>query len=72
MLTGYGVDAERWAPAALLLLMASVSRFVQIEDDFGVDIGHRELLAIIEREIQALEGKRRPERDDATARRQAG
>jgi AcrR family transcriptional regulator len=70
VLARYGVDPERWPPAALILLMASVSRFVQIEDSFDVDIGHRELLAVIEREIQALEGARRPER--APRRRRAG
>lgn len=72
VLVGYGVDPERWPPAAMILLMASVSRFVQIEDAFGVDIGHNELLAVIEREIETLEGKRRPGNVTISARRQAG
>jgi AcrR family transcriptional regulator len=71
-LEGYGVDPARFPPAAMILLMASVSRFVQIEDAFDVDIGHQELLAVIEREIQALEGKRRPERSRVPERKQAG
>lgn len=71
VLVGYGVDPQRWPPAAMILLMASVSRFVQIEDAFDVDIGHQELLAVIEREIRALEGERRPPGEAAT-RRQAG
>jgi AcrR family transcriptional regulator len=71
VLPGHGVDPERWPPAALILLMAAVSRFVQIEDDFGVDIGHQELLALIEREIRTVEGDRRPE-TDKESQRQAG
>jgi AcrR family transcriptional regulator len=71
VLVGYGVDPERWPPEAMILLMASVSRFVQIEDSFGVDIGHRELLHVIEREIEALEGARRTGRS-APRRRRAG
>jgi hypothetical protein len=54
------VDPERWPPASLILLMAASSRFLHMEDAFDVHIGHAELVAIIEREIAALEGQRRP------------
>jgi hypothetical protein len=36
--------------------MAAASRFLHIEDAFDVHIGHAELVAVIEREITALEG----------------
>ncbi|MBL7498442.1 TetR/AcrR family transcriptional regulator [Frankia sp. CNm7] len=63
VLTGYGLDPRRWPPASLILVIAAVSRFLHIEDAFDVDIGHAELVAVIEREIRALEGDRRPARD---------
>jgi AcrR family transcriptional regulator len=60
VITGYGVDPERWPPASLILVLAAASRFLHIEDAFEVQIGHAELVAVIEREITALEGPRQP------------
>jgi AcrR family transcriptional regulator len=54
----YGVDAERWPTAALLLLMTGTARFLLLEESFDVDVGHAETVAVIEREICALEGDR--------------
>lgn len=65
VLDGYGVDRERWPAAGLLLLMSGTARFLLLEDSFGVDVGHREAVAVIEREIRALEGER--ERHDLVA-----
>jgi AcrR family transcriptional regulator len=65
VLEDYGVDVKRWPAAALLLLMAGTARFLLLEDSFGVNVGHRETVALIEREIRALEGERR--RHDRTA-----
>jgi AcrR family transcriptional regulator len=59
VITGYGVDPARWPPASLILVMAAASRFLHIEEGFDVRIGHAELVAVIEREICALEGQRR-------------
>jgi AcrR family transcriptional regulator len=59
VIKGYGVDPQRWPPASLILAMAAASRFLHIEDAFDVHIGHAELVAVIEREITALEGPRR-------------
>jgi AcrR family transcriptional regulator len=70
-LDGYGVDPLRWPPVTLILLMAGISRFLHIEEAFEVDIGHAEMVAVIEREIRALEGDRRPA-DDEVAVRQPG
>lgn len=70
-LAGYGLDPQRWPPASLLVLLAAVSRFLHIEDGFDVDIGHAELVAVVEREIRALEGDRRPAAEGAFASRPA-
>nr|MDT0665975.1 TetR/AcrR family transcriptional regulator [Micromonospora sp. DSM 115978] len=67
-LRGYGLDPERWPPVSLLVLIAAVSRFLHIEDAFDVDVGHAELVAVIEREIRALEGERRTAEDGALTR----
>ncbi|QFG22183.1 TetR/AcrR family transcriptional regulator [Actinomadura sp. WMMB 499] len=69
VLEGYGVDSERWPPASLILLMAGFSRFMHIEEGFGLDLGHAETVAVIEREIRALEGDRRSAADGAVAGR---
>jgi AcrR family transcriptional regulator len=66
----YGVDPERWPAASLILAIAASARFLHIEDAFDVHIGHAELVAVIEREIAALEGPRRP--DGEAGGRQAG
>ncbi|KPM52339.1 TetR family transcriptional regulator [Frankia sp. R43] len=58
-LKDYGVDHERWPPVSLILAMTAISRFLQIEEDFDVTVGHAEMVAVIEREIRALEGERR-------------
>jgi len=55
---GYGVDPGRWPPASLIVTMAATSRFLLMEDAFDVHIGHAEVVAVIEREISALEGQR--------------
>ena len=61
VLEGYGVDARRWPPESLILLMAGFSRFMHMEQAFDLDLGHAETVAVIEREIRALEGDRRPD-----------
>jgi AcrR family transcriptional regulator len=71
VIEGYGVDPERWPPASLILAMAAASRFLHIEAGFDVHIGHAELVAVIEREIAALEGPRRTA-DDVIVGRPAG
>ncbi|MBL7488361.1 TetR/AcrR family transcriptional regulator [Frankia sp. AgB1.9] len=63
VLASYGLDPQRWPPAALIVMIAAVSRFLHIEDGFDVDIGHMELITVIEREIRALEGDRGPTRE---------
>jgi AcrR family transcriptional regulator len=59
VLADHGIDAERWPPATIILSLSGISRFLLIEEAFGVDVGHDETVAVIEREISALEGARR-------------
>jgi AcrR family transcriptional regulator len=57
-LAGYGLDSDRWPAASIVLSMSGISRFLLIEASFDVDVGHAETIAVIEREITALEGDR--------------
>ena len=66
-LEGYGVDLRRWPVASLLVVMAGTARFLLIEESFDVDIGHAEAVALIEREIRALEGERRKHRKQTSS-----
>ncbi|MWA02484.1 TetR family transcriptional regulator [Actinomadura sp. LD22] len=63
VLDGYGVDRDRWPPVTLILFMTGISRFLHIEEGFDLDVGHAETVAVIEREIRALEGDRLPPAD---------
>ena len=58
VLEGYGVDLDEWPPATVIILMVGASRFLLMEEAFGLDMGHAETLALIERHIRALEGDR--------------
>jgi len=58
VLNGYGVDPERWPASSLLVIMTGTARFLLIEESFNVDIGHADVVAVIEREIRVLEGER--------------
>jgi AcrR family transcriptional regulator len=58
VLADYGLDPERWPPASIVLSLSGISRFLLIEQAFGVDVGHADTIAVIEREIRALEGER--------------
>ena len=59
VLVGYGLDPGRWPAASVVLSLSGISRFLLIEQAFGLDVGHAETIAVIEREIRALEGDRR-------------
>jgi len=68
VLEGYGVNLDEWPVTSVVLLMAGISRYLLIEEAFDVQIGHRETVALIERHITALEGRRRVPRAAAKAR----
>ena len=59
VLAGHGLDPDRWPAASVVLSLSGISRFLMIEESFDVDVGHAETIAVIEREIAALEGDRR-------------
>jgi AcrR family transcriptional regulator len=58
VLKGYGLDIDSWPPVTIILAMAGISRYLLMEEQFGIDTGHREMVQVIEREIRALEGER--------------
>jgi AcrR family transcriptional regulator len=58
VLAGYGVDAEAWPPASVILVLSGISRFLLIEEAFGLDVGHAETIAMVEGYIRDLEGDR--------------
>jgi hypothetical protein len=58
VLRGYGLDIDTWPPVTIILAMAGISRYLLMEEQFGIDTGHREMVEVIEREIRALEGDR--------------
>ena len=59
VLNGYGIDAQRWPPVTVMLLMSGISRFLLMEEAFGIEVGHAETIALVERHIRQLEGDRR-------------
>lgn len=58
VLAGYGLDIADWPPVAAILMMGSISLLLLIEKGFGFEMGHAEMIAVVEREIRALEGDR--------------
>jgi AcrR family transcriptional regulator len=58
VLERYGVDTEIWPLGSVLVMMEGISRFLQTEDAFAVNVGHQETAAVVERLIRALEGDR--------------
>jgi AcrR family transcriptional regulator len=59
VLKGYGVDPDCWPPVTVMLLMSGISRFLLMEEAFGIDTGHAETIALVERHLRQLEGERR-------------
>jgi AcrR family transcriptional regulator len=58
ILDGYGVDTEHWPLGSVVVIMEAISRFLQTEDAFAVDVGHQETVAVVERLLRSLEGER--------------
>jgi AcrR family transcriptional regulator len=58
VLAGYGIDPENWPPVTVMLLMSGISRFLLMEEAFGIDTGHAETIALVERYLRHLEGER--------------
>jgi len=60
VLAAHGIDADEWPPSVVVLVLSSVSRFMLIEEAFGLDLGHAETEAKVEAFIRELEGERCP------------
>jgi AcrR family transcriptional regulator len=60
VIEGYGIDAKRWPPASVILLMAGISRFLLMEESYDLDLGHAETVEVVERLLCELEGEWRP------------
>ena len=60
VLQRYGVDPDEWPASVVILGLSSLSRFMLIEEAFGVDVGHEETKAKVEGFIRRLEGERCP------------
>ncbi|MEU1549550.1 TetR/AcrR family transcriptional regulator [Nocardia sp. NPDC005745] len=58
ILNEYEFDTTRFPPAAMAVLMTSVSRVVVLERALGMSGGHAEAFELVEREIDRLEGER--------------
>jgi AcrR family transcriptional regulator len=58
VLESYGLDARTWPPAAVIVLLASIARYLRTDESFGVAVGHDETVALVERFIGMLEGDR--------------
>lgn len=58
VLEDYGVDTETWPAVTIVLAMAGISRYLLTEQEFDLDRGHAEMIAVIERQICELEGER--------------
>ncbi|WP_280268857.1 TetR/AcrR family transcriptional regulator [Nocardia wallacei] len=54
----YGYESATYTPAAVVLLMSSISRFLRMEEAFDVDAGHEEVIRLIETFLRELEGER--------------
>ncbi|MBB5917347.1 AcrR family transcriptional regulator [Nocardia transvalensis] len=58
-LADYGYRSDTYTPAAVVLLMSSISRFLRMEEAFGVDAGHDDVIGLIETFLRDVEGERR-------------
>ncbi|HEX4161237.1 MAG TPA: hypothetical protein VHZ05_01995, partial [Acidimicrobiales bacterium] len=55
-----GGRASSRSPEAIVLLLSAVSRFVTTEDAFDLDIGHAQVVELVEGCIREIEGERLP------------
>jgi AcrR family transcriptional regulator len=58
VLMGYGLDPNEWPPAAIIVLLSGISRYLRTDEAFGVGLGHDETVELVERHIRSLEGPR--------------
>jgi AcrR family transcriptional regulator len=59
-LAGYGIDLELWPPLSIVALLDCISSFLKVERAYHFQMGHHELISVVERYIRRLEGERLP------------
>jgi hypothetical protein len=52
------ISTHEYQPVALTFFLAGISRFLLVEEAFGMSLGHGEAIAIVERYLRQLEGDR--------------
>jgi AcrR family transcriptional regulator len=57
-LDSYGVDKDDWPVAAVVVILAGISRFLLMEQSSAVTLGHAETVAVVERFLRSVEGER--------------
>ena len=67
ILTDYGYESGTYTPAAVVLLMSSISRFLRMEEAFEVATGHDDAIDVVEGFLRELEGERSPDSSHLTA-----
>ncbi len=58
ILESYGLEPTMWPPAAVIVMLNSISWYVRTDEAFGVELGREETVELVERDIRALEGER--------------
>jgi AcrR family transcriptional regulator len=53
-----GIDTKAWPPLAISLLSETIAYGLASEKSYGIDTGHAELVAVIQRLLRTLEGER--------------
>jgi TetR/AcrR family transcriptional regulator len=51
----HGISSDKYPPAAIAVLIASLSRVLMLEQAMGVSAGHAELLELIEQHLRAFD-----------------
>lgn len=64
VLDGYGLPSAEYQPVALMFFMAGISRYLIVEEAFGICLGHAEAVEIVERFLRRTEGEREVEAID--------
>jgi AcrR family transcriptional regulator len=62
VLQSYGIDPSTRSPASVIVSMWAISQYLLIEQAFDLDIGHADIVALIERHITSLEGPQQAKR----------
>lgn len=58
ILNNYDIDTDQWPPEAVMLLLDGVARFMGEERSYGLSLGHKQAIGVVERLITEVEGQR--------------